>query len=425
MKYYDSGNRQAEHTLLNWLATIVSDDVVELRVQTGYFRHEAVRSIAAFLERAGRENLRVAVVVGANEGDTTFEEAKDLLQFLGIPRSNAKLGIVSYSNGLFHPKTYHVKRLDGSQAAFVGSANFTVPGVTSGNIEAAVALDTRDGDLDSVLSEIGAATDVWFETPLRDGISVADCIADLERLRDTGILSSARPVRNVGTQPGRGNVSALPALRAPIFLPDWPASASGSVVTAQPAKGGGGKYFRPVFTTFGMTLQNTDVGHGQTTEGKQARSPEIFIPIKALDGNPSFWGWADRITPDYEKYVIDRNWAMAHAGWITSQEATNRRILRPLNKLDWHNVRLRFGDSHEVLTATIWFNPDKKDIRIRNSALRDAGQVMDILLMRKAQLGEEYDYDIDIIRQGNPRYNALLAKLTTLINNSEKRIGYF
>jgi hypothetical protein len=41
---------------------------------------------------------------------------------LGLPRQNACLGIVRYDQGFFHPKTYHLRRSDGSQCAYVGSA---------------------------------------------------------------------------------------------------------------------------------------------------------------------------------------------------------------------------------------------------------------------------------------------------------------
>jgi len=46
--------------------------------------------------------------------------------------------------------------------------------------------------------------------------------------------------------------------------------------------------------TFIMTLQKTDVGYGQVTSGTSRRSPEIFVPMKAVDTNPGFWGWPAR-----------------------------------------------------------------------------------------------------------------------------------
>src|SRR5690606_2251346 len=49
---------------------------------------------------------------------------------------------------------------------------------------------------------------------------------------------------------------------------------------------------------FVMTLQKTDVGTGQTTEGTSRRSPEIFIPLSARDFAPDFWGWKDSFTED-------------------------------------------------------------------------------------------------------------------------------
>ncbi len=63
-----------------------------------------------------------------------------------MPRTHAKLAVVNFSNALFHPKVFHIVRANGSQAAFVGSANFTVPGLTGSNVEAAVSIDTEAGD---------------------------------------------------------------------------------------------------------------------------------------------------------------------------------------------------------------------------------------------------------------------------------------
>ena len=46
-----------------------------------------------------------------------------LLGYVGVPRRHAAIGVIRYGAGLYHPKTYHIRRRDQSQAAYVGSAN--------------------------------------------------------------------------------------------------------------------------------------------------------------------------------------------------------------------------------------------------------------------------------------------------------------
>ena len=58
----------------------------------------------------------------------------------------------------YHPKTCHVRRSDGSQSAYVGSANLTGNGAVL-HVEAGIALDSAEGDPEDVLSDIAAVVD--------------------------------------------------------------------------------------------------------------------------------------------------------------------------------------------------------------------------------------------------------------------------
>ena len=101
-------------------------------------------------------------------GMTQRDDVEALLAAAGPPRKNLRVGIVSFSNGYFHPKTVHIVRGDRSAAAYVGSANLTQNGVTSLNIEAGLLLDGLQGDDASVLDEIAGAIDWWFTDPAED-----------------------------------------------------------------------------------------------------------------------------------------------------------------------------------------------------------------------------------------------------------------
>ena len=102
---------------------------------------------------------------------------------------------------------------------------------------------------------------------------------------------------------------------------------------------------------FVITLQNTDVGFGQKTAGAQRRSAELFIPKVCVRSNPNFWGWPKLFKPDPK-------WA----GPIDSEGFT---------KMDRTGVKMRLGI--QTLEVNWWYNPDKKDYRLRHEALRSAG----------------------------------------------------
>ena len=83
---------------------------------------------------------------------------------------------------------------DGSQAAYVGSANLTFPGISGVNIEAGLVLDTADGDPEPTLAEIAFAVDTWFNGT-RDGVHVVRTHDDVAELVAAGVLGLPRPTR--------------------------------------------------------------------------------------------------------------------------------------------------------------------------------------------------------------------------------------
>ena len=108
---------------------------------------------------------------------------------MGVPRANASLGVVSFGNAYFHPKVYHARRHDGSQAAYVGSANLSAAGLAL-HVEAGISLDTRDGDDEASLHEIASAIDDWFEEA-RAGLYLIQDIQSVEALVGISVLATA------------------------------------------------------------------------------------------------------------------------------------------------------------------------------------------------------------------------------------------
>lgn len=219
MRYIDSGSRDPAQAVGAWLQVELTTGVAELRWQSGYFVSGALSLFAPTLRRLSAGNQTVRILIGSNESSTLWTDVVQLVGLVGIPRSNAELGIVRYANSLFHPKTYHLRRTDGTQCAYVGSSNLTEPGFSGLNIEGGIILDSRGGDPDDVLNQIAAAIDAWF-TENRGGLYRISSSADVERLRDQGVLAVALPPRTPApTGPaGQGGVrTPSPPRLKPLF----------------------------------------------------------------------------------------------------------------------------------------------------------------------------------------------------------------
>jgi hypothetical protein len=219
VQYLDSGSRDPADTLASWMENVLSEDIIELRLQTGFFSLDGIGLLLPTFETCRTSDLVTKILIGSNDSNTLKDDAIGLVRALGIPRSRAQLGVVNYGGAFFHPKTYHFTRPDGSQAAFVGSANLTRSGLAL-HVEAGIALDTRDGDAPHHLTQIAMAIDSWF-LEQRLGMTLVTGLQSIDELVDSGILALARPPRpapqaaNAGNQPG----VARPRLQSLVTLP--------------------------------------------------------------------------------------------------------------------------------------------------------------------------------------------------------------
>jgi hypothetical protein len=217
LKYFDSGSRDPAHALASWFENILKEDVSELRLQTGFFSLDGIGLLVPTLEQCKQNDYPTKVLIGSNEASTLKGDVISLVDILGVPRDSAQLGVVSFGGAFFHPKTYHIKRPDGSQAAFVGSANLTASGLAI-HVEAGIALDTRDGDAPYHLTQIAASIDSWFAEQ-RAGMTLITGPDTVDELVKIGVLELERPPRPAiqdkdSTAEGK---SARPRLK-PLFL---------------------------------------------------------------------------------------------------------------------------------------------------------------------------------------------------------------
>lgn len=241
MRYVDTGSRDPKHALGTWLTEVLMGDasVVAVRVQTGYFGADALGYCESALQVLAKSDGHTRLLVGSNEGQTPRATIADLLKIAGAPRSGLRVGVVSFQSGLFHPKVFHFQRGDGSSTAYVGSANLTVPGASGQNVEAAMILDSKQGDPQSVLTEIADAVDAWF-IEQRSGMYPVSLDADLDPLVAAGVLgvpAAPRTPRNLQPAKGGGQqqqpghslkqLVAMPPIQTPLTPKPAPSPVTG------------------------------------------------------------------------------------------------------------------------------------------------------------------------------------------------------
>lgn len=419
------------------------------------------RAAVAFAKRSGTQHLRdplsefdaraaTRLSVGIDLLGTSTEALQDLLGSI----TNGSLWV--FHNAVpstFHPKIYVFKNENRADVV-VGSGNLTEGGLFT-NYEASLAVTlqlTQPPDA-TFMAAIDGILDAWsHDIP---GMCYRVTLELLDRLGTSGLLRSeaqitaatrqaaataptgapartgqqadegggpatgAAPMfRGVAVQPApappnaRGPVAPGPDEEVATTLAEAAATGPTEPGTAQmapiPVTAPGGL---PVIQlggvrSFVMTLQNTDVGFGQTTPGTARRSPEVFIPLIALDSNPAFWKFPHRFVPD--------------AGWDAAHPHERR---NGLGKLDRHDVTMRIGVIRHV---NMFFNPQKRDLRLRNEALRRAGAVGDILCITAVDPSIGFEYDVQIAPQGSALFQQLQAYCNTPVGHgSSKLYGYY
>lgn len=211
MRYIDSGSRDVDHALGTWLKELCPDQVAEVRFQSGFFGAGGLALMKPTLDAVVARSGVIRALIGSNDSETVEKDVIALFHALGMPRERAELGVVAFASGYFHPKVLHLIRRDGTQTAYVGSANLTRSGVHSLHVEAGIIVDTRHGDQTDSLEEIRDAIDYWFEEEPPGFFRIGDA-GDIQNLVRDGTLSTEKlPVAKNSSGGGAG--SRLPVLR--------------------------------------------------------------------------------------------------------------------------------------------------------------------------------------------------------------------
>lgn len=225
--YIDTGDRNPKNAVVTWFSSQKPSDIIALRIQTGYFSYDGLDPLRPIISHLRGSSLHIAAVVGSNNGATTKGDLESLFNEMGVSSPHSKLAVVKYDYGLFHPKVFQIDRINGSKAAYIGSANLTLQGVYGTNIEAGVLLDTLEGDDPAVINDIASSIDAWF-IGTRGGVDLVTKATDLDDLVASGVLSVSTPPRPPQTSSATtmgGNKAPRPSLK-PLVTP--PAKPSGT-----------------------------------------------------------------------------------------------------------------------------------------------------------------------------------------------------
>jgi len=377
------------------------------RAAVAFVKNSGVKHIYSLLSDF-QQRGQSKISVGIDNGVTTYEGLVNLLDAIG---TDSEMWIFHNENSsIFHPKVYLFAN-DQNADFIVGSGNLTEGGLFT-NYEAflRVSLDLQNAEDKQQYDEIISYLDYWIDPST--GCAVQVGLQFLNDLRDNDYLPTENQIRRErkekrqqaqergkkirGFKPfGRTKVPSAPYQPAiPVQLPEVVSVAETTPDTfmVEPVEEQDGLYMG-----FVMTLQQTDVGYGQRTAGASKRSPEIFIPLKARDEDPIFWGWRALFVQD----------------------------LGNLNKYDRRDVKMLVRGNIESINMMTW--PLKHDFRLRSESLRRGANPGDILRIERSDGTAGYQYVVEVISATDPNYPAHLALCShdTGKPNSKKKWGYY
>jgi hypothetical protein len=237
VEYLDSGSGDPNKAVGRWLEDNLLPGIRAMRLQTGYFSMGSLRNHLETL----RDVEVIRLILGSNAPEQpTAEDVRQLVSLIA-GRDSRSLTIVQFRGSiLFHPKTIHLLREDGTAVAYVGSANMTKQGL-GWNAEAGVVIGPGSG---GALDDIAAATDAWAGRN-EEGVFRVRTAEDVDDLLARGVLQTAdqrgaarAAIRRVGrTHGGRGGLRRT-RLWSPATTP--PAQGGGTPAEAEGREAGRG-----------------------------------------------------------------------------------------------------------------------------------------------------------------------------------------
>ena len=219
VRYLDTGCGAPSQCLGAWFQENVVRGIKGFYCQFGYYGYRALYPFEEVIRETAAAGNRVRLVFGSNKASLCDAHLRWTFDLIDGAR-DAVLAVVVFSNAEFHPKTACVEREDGSMAAVVGSGNLTEGGMGL-NVEAAMSLDTKDGDDRQVIVAVASAVERWCDGREGGAFHIRR-YQDIDALRDANLIDVAQPqpIRPGGGAGGRGDKTGpIPGRRAPLWTP--------------------------------------------------------------------------------------------------------------------------------------------------------------------------------------------------------------
>jgi HKD family nuclease len=269
------------------------------------------RAAVAFAKRSGVKHLvkslklfgthcKSKISVGVDQEGTSAEALTDLLAAV---QPTGEVWVFhndeKSQHPTFHPKIYLFSN-DNSAECFIGSGNLTEGGLFT-NYEAFVHLrfDRSKADDKKFLNHLETLLDNW-STPT-NGTALKLTLEAIEQLKASGDLPTESEINAARNKAKATKTTGSPLAQAKKLFASVKVKPAPHVTVEQKSQATGAgrrvaesENLGKVSTEqkgFVITLQNTDVGFGQKTEGAQRRAAELFIPKICVRANPNFWGW--------------------------------------------------------------------------------------------------------------------------------------
>jgi HKD family nuclease len=328
--------------------------------------------------RAGGGSLRV--VTGIDLHGTTSQGLEALLEV----SDEAHVFHNTSPASTFHPKLFLFKGPAEAEAV-IGSANLTASGLFL-NSEANVhlQLDLADRDDRETFDDLMSI----YQSPLATALTLTkQLIDDLMARGMVGDESLPRP--KVTSKPSAPGAPTLPPLFPSIPVPAPPRVSAKGVSPVQTSSVSPTASV-PTINTFLMKMGAFDAVR------RSGHSPDILIPVAAREADPAFWDWPGAFTTGSSGYP---------------ERYVTLRIINPPHPPQIVNSR------------NYWYE-GKHEFRLNCGAIQDAAGPDDIIQIEKKALGSPFDYDVTLVRAGDPAYASVLAQCTNAVVNSAKRWGY-
>ena len=393
-------NRLGDHLKVNFAGPWTHFRAAVAFVKTSGTKH-VLKPLANFAQSGNVEML-----VGIDHNGSSEEGLRDLIDAVA---PNGRLLV--FHNALaytFHPKVYLFKSQEAAEV-IVGSGNLTQGGLFT-NYEASTrhSLDLRVSEDFEFLRSIEEMLDSWSD-PAAEIARVLDH-QFLDRLVKLGLVDSESKLSSRrGEFSHEAPTSKIEDSQGLAFRA-WPEPAAPPPSTRRSreafrskddhlrgptGEGAAVQVEQHGPDSFVMTLQQTDVGTGQTSAGASRRSPEVFVPLKARDMNGNFWNWPEGFSEDPKKS----------------------------GKFDRKGVQMKLGEDSISVNMMTW--PDKGDFRLRNEKLRNSGNIGDILCLKRTDGDETHEYSVEVIRTDSSLHSKYLELCDKSVKNSKKKFGYF